>query len=212
VNTTRADYLQTAAVTVALLRNPSVAAAWDQPSALAKFSVRGLAGHLARQVTQVPTLLAGTASGEPTRSLFEHYTGSRWVGADLDDAIQVGIRESGEAEAVGGAAALAEQVDHTRDALTTLLFAQPPERTVYLPWGPWELTLDDYLITRILEMAVHCDDVAASVGIDTPPLPERAVSTVVELLGRLAVHRHGAVAVLRTLTRAERAPASIAAI
>jgi len=35
---------------------------------------------------------------------------------------------------------------------------------------------------------------------------------VLDLLCRLAVHRHGAVAVLRALSRAERAPASIAAL
>jgi hypothetical protein len=35
---------------------------------------------------------------------------------------------------------------------------------------------------------------------------------VVDLLSRLSVQRHGAVAVLRALSRAERAPSTIAAI
>jgi len=35
--------------------------------------------------------------------------------------------------------------------------------------------------------------------------------TVVALLARLAVRRHGPVAVIRSLSRAERAPASVAA-
>jgi len=35
------SYLDSAAVAVALLADPAVVAAWDQPSALAEFTVRG---------------------------------------------------------------------------------------------------------------------------------------------------------------------------
>jgi hypothetical protein len=49
------------------------------------------------------------------------------------------------------------------------------------------------------------------VGIETPALPESVIEPVVDLLARLAVHRHGATAVIRTLSRAERAPATISA-
>ena len=58
---------------------------------------------------------------------------------------------------------------------------------------------------------MHSDDLAASVGVETPELPPSVVEPVVELLARLAVHRHGATAVIRTLSRAERAPATISA-
>jgi Mycothiol maleylpyruvate isomerase N-terminal domain len=51
-------YLDSAAVAVALLADPAVTASWDEPSALAEFTVRGLAGHLARQVHVVRELLA----------------------------------------------------------------------------------------------------------------------------------------------------------
>ncbi|MGH3387023.1 MAG: maleylpyruvate isomerase N-terminal domain-containing protein, partial [Nocardioidaceae bacterium] len=65
--------------------------------------------------------------------------------------------------------------------------------------------------TRMMEIAVHSDDLAASVDVATPDLPAEVVDTVVDLLSRLAVRRHGPTAVLRALTRAERAPAGIAA-
>jgi hypothetical protein len=78
-------------------------------------------------------------------------------------------------------------------------------------WGPWSLMLDDILTTRMMELAVHSDDLAVSVGIATPALPQSAVDTVIDLLSRLAVRRHGPTAVLRALSRAERAPATIAA-
>jgi hypothetical protein len=63
----------------------------------------------------------------------------------------------------------------------------------------------------MMELAVHSDDLAVSVGLPTPPLPPGAVDTVVDLLTRLAVRRHGPTSVLRALSRAERAPATIAA-
>jgi hypothetical protein len=73
------------------------------------------------------------------------------------------------------------------------------------------LTLDDMLITRMMELAVHSDDLAVSVGVPTPELPPGAADTVIGLLTRLAVRRHGPTGVLRALSRSERAPGTIAA-
>jgi len=63
-----------------------------------------------------------------------------------------------------------------------------------------------------MELVVHSDDLACSVGLPTPGFPERVTAPVIELLARLAVRRHGAVGVVRGLARAERAPVSIAGI
>jgi hypothetical protein len=82
---------------------------------------------------------------------------------------------------------------------------------VLLPWGPWALMLDDLLITRMLEIAVHGDDLAHSTGLPTPALSADVADTVVVLLSRLAARRHGTTAVLRALSRAERAPTTITA-
>ena len=79
-------------------------------------------------------------------------------------------------------------------------------------WDGFAISLDDFITSRILELVVHCDDLAYSVDIPTPVFPAAAVETVVDLLTRIAVRRHGAVDVLRALSRAERAPASIAAL
>lgn len=46
----------------------------------------------------------------------------------------------------------------------------------------------------------------------TPELPEAVLDPVFALLTRLSARKHGAPAVLRALTRAERAPSSITAI
>lgn len=209
---TRRAYLEAAERAAVLLGDPAVAAAWAEPSALPKLSVRGLAGHLARQVTRVPGVVAAPASGAQPIGLLGHYSHSSWVTAGIDDEPNVSVRTQGEAEAPHGPAELAERVAAVVADLRETLPAEPADRVVVLPWTGWALSLDDFLTTRTLEIAVHLDDLAVSVGVPTPELPESAVDTVVTLLARLSVRRHGATAVLRALSRAERAPATIAAI
>jgi Mycothiol maleylpyruvate isomerase N-terminal domain len=206
-----AAYLDAAASVAALLADPAVAERWDEPSALAEFTVRGLAGHLARQVTNVPRVLALPPVTDPPLSLLEHYGRVRWAQASLDDDVNVSIRQDGETAASDGAAALAAQVADTVAALAAQLTGQPPGRVVFLPWTGWPLSLDDLLTTRMLEIAVHSDDLAASVAIPAPPLPSRVIDPVLDLLTRLAVRKHGQSAVLRALSRSERAPGTITA-
>lgn len=207
----RDDFLATARSAADLLREPAVAAAWGEPSALPEFSVGGLAGHLAFQVLTIPRVLTEPVPLEQTISLVEHYGRALWVGADLDAEINVRIRDGGEAQAAEGPEALVARVDAAVKELTDAL-ASAANRPVRISlWGPWSLLLDDFLITRMMELAVHSDDLAVSVGIATPELPPSAVDTVIALLSRLAVRRHGPTAVLRALSRAERAPATIAA-
>lgn len=210
--TTREDFLATARSAAALLHDPAVAAAWTAPSALAELSVGGLAAHLATQVLSVEQALSGPPPQEPTIALLDHYARVQWVGAPLDDEFNVAIRQSGEQGAADGPDALAARVDASIAALTGML-ESAGDRAARIPlWGPWSLMLDDLLVTRMMELAVHSDDLAVSVGVDTPELPQGAVDQVVELLSRLAVRRHGPTAVLRALSRAERAPETIAAI
>jgi hypothetical protein len=83
---------------------------------------------------------------------------------------------------------------------------------VFMPQTGWALSLGDFLITRILELTVHLDDLAVSVGLPARELPDAVFDPVLTLLARLAVRRHGQAAVLRALTRTERAPAAINAI
>ena len=209
---TAGAFLDAATAAVGLLRHPAVPAAWNAPSALPELTVGGLAGHLARQIFHVRNAVAQDPTDEPPTTLLDHYARSRWAGAALDDDVNVRIRRDSEHTASDGPAALAARAGAAVDALRTTLPAQPSGRAVHLPWGPWSLTLDDFLITRMLEIIVHCDDLACSIGVETPPQPLEVVDPVVALLSRLAVRRHGPTAVLRALSRAERAPATIAAI
>ena len=209
----REAYLDAAATAAGLLGDPAVAGAWDAPSALPGFRVSGLAGHLARQIMIVPRLLAmGEPNGTPVITLMAHYARATWIGASVDADVNVSTRRGGEEEAANGSAALTALAHATVGRLRGTLRAEPAGRLVTVPWGPWALSLDDFLTTRLLEIAVHSDDLAVSVGVPTPPLDPPALDPVLALLTRLAVRRHGQAAVLRALSRAERAPATIAAI
>jgi uncharacterized protein (TIGR03083 family) len=211
VSSVRDDFLSTARSAADLLGEPAVAAAWAAPSALPGFGIGGLAGHLAYQIVTVAAAVSEPVPAEPVVSLLEHYGRVEWIGADIDDDINVRIRRGGERAAADGPAALAERVESAIAELTRVL-ASAADRPVRIPlWGPWSLLLDDLLITRMMELAVHSDDLAVSVGLPTPALTQGAVDTVIDLLVRLSVRRHGPVNVLRALSRAERAPASIAA-
>jgi hypothetical protein len=211
VTTIAERYLAAAAAAAELVSRPAVAQRWTDPSALASMSVGALAGHLARQIFNVEALLAQGACDDPPISLLEHYARSAWVAAAPDDPANVVVREGGAAEAAQGPAALAERARAAVARLRHSLPGERPGRVVLVPWGPWPLTVEDLLITRMMEIAVHNDDLACSIGLSAPVLPDGVSDTVVVLLARLAVRQHGPVAVIRSLSRAERAPASVAA-
>ncbi|MER7207543.1 maleylpyruvate isomerase N-terminal domain-containing protein [Streptosporangium sp. NPDC000239] len=207
----RDDFLSAARSAAALLRDPAVTAAWEEPSALPEFGVGALAGHMVNQILLVPRLLEDPVPEEPVVSLVDHYGRSLWVDAGLDDEVNVTIRLGGEQIAAEGPRALAEHVDSVVEELAVRL-PSAPERPVRFPWwGPWSLTFDDALVTRTVELVVHSDDLAVSVGVPTPPLPESVVDRVIVLLSKVAARRHGPTAVLRALSRAERAPSNITA-
>jgi hypothetical protein len=208
----RALYLTAAASAVELIAAPQVAAAWEEPSALSKLSVQGLAGHLAAQIFFVPQVLSGPASEEQVISIHEYYARASWIGSDLDDEFNVGIRDGGQKLASDGPAALAAEARAAVEKMRTDLAGASPRPVRRSSWGAFSLSLDDFVTSRLLELVVHSDDLAYSVGMPTPELPAEATEIVVDLLSRIALRRHGATNVLRALSRAERAPSSISAL
>jgi hypothetical protein len=204
--------LDVAQAAVGLLAAPEVAGAWTEPSALAKLSVGGLAAHLSAQVFLIPSMLGGPIPVEPVITLREYYQQSSWIGSDLDTDFNQGIRESGEAAAVEGPDKLAARTADCLAQLREVLPAAADRPVRRATWGPWSVSLDTFVASRMLELIVHGDDLAYSVGVPTPEFPAAAVETVVDVLTRIALWRHGQTAVLRALSRSERAPASISAL
>jgi hypothetical protein len=141
----------------------------------------------------------------------EHYARAAWIDAPLDSDFNAAIRLSGEELAADGPQALADRVRLVVEEQRNALAAADSGHRVAVPSGEWSLVLDDLLLTRLMEIAVHSDDLAVSAGVDAPPLSEDAVLPVLSLLAQVALRRHGQRAMLRALTRRERAPSTITA-
>jgi uncharacterized protein (TIGR03083 family) len=202
-------YLLAVDSVVDLLARPEVAAGWKSPSALAEWTVGGLAGHLAGQVFAGVNLIGAEPSELTPIALDEHYRRVSWIGAAVDDEVSVDIRAGGDEYADAGPQALVARVVEGRTRLGALLAETSPDRPVLVPWQGWALRRDDFLVMRMMEITVHSDDLAVSVGITAPTLPDDVLGPVLALLTRLAVRRHGQSAVVAALTRAERAPGAI---
>ncbi|MET8357779.1 maleylpyruvate isomerase N-terminal domain-containing protein [Micromonospora sp. NPDC005171] len=206
----RPAFLDVAETAAALLREPMLIERWSMPSALPDFSTGGLARHLANQLTRTVAFLAA-APGASAISVLEHFTGNAWVTSGVDSADNIGIRRRCEQAAASTTATnLADVVDDALSELRTTVPAQPADRIVDL--GDWGLQVDDFLLTRVVELVVHIDDLAVSLGLPTPAMPETATGAAIKLLSSLAAWRHGSLNVIRALARQERAPTSIAAL
>ncbi|MFG1995831.1 maleylpyruvate isomerase N-terminal domain-containing protein [Actinoplanes sp. NPDC048988] len=206
----RDAFLESADVAATLLRAPEVSEQWSGPSALTGYSCGGVARHLANQITYTVTYLAAPP-GDAAIPVLDHFTGNDWLTSGPDSADNVDIRNRSEqAAAATTAGELADHVDAAITELRTAVPAQPAGRVIDL--GEWGLTVDDFLLTRVMELVVHADDLAVSLGLPTPPMPAAATEATIELLGRIAAWRHGPLNVIRALSRRERAPGSISAL
>jgi hypothetical protein len=209
----RAVFLEAVAAAVPLLEAPELSARWEEESALARFSVGGLAGHLLRATTSVEAYLdrPEPGAGEEVLSVPAYYAAAvysdigdaPYTGPDLDSDLHTAVRARGEEAAAGGPAALAREWSEALGRLRTRLAVEAPDRRVRV-FNQLVIGLDDYLATRLVELCIHADDLAVSLGVDPPPLPAAATGLAVATLVDLARLRHGDAAVLRALARTER--------
>ena len=202
--------VEAAEVALDLAGSAEVRAAWDTESACAGMSVGGLAHHLLAQSVTAARLLAAEPDGDPI-PLLEHYERAAWVKSGPDDEVNVGIRTNSDERAAAGPDAVLAGGREAIAALPGLLGGPRDPDVVRIPWQGWSLTTDDFLTTRLMEIVVHSDDLAASVGLPTPEFPADAVTPVLALLTGVAVRRHGQAALVRALSRPQRAPASVSA-
>ncbi|QZY28870.1 maleylpyruvate isomerase N-terminal domain-containing protein [Nocardioides coralli] len=205
------DVLATARVVRELVADDAVARRWRDESACAGMTVGGLTHHLAAQATTAIGLLSSEPyAGEPI-PVAQHYRQAPWANSSLDAEVNVSIREGSDEAAGRGHAAVLAQLDEEIPRLADVLDGVDDDTAVLVPWQGWALTAHDLVVTRLMEMVVHGDDLAASVDLPTPAFPREAVRLVVGLLGEVAVDRHGQVAVVRALSRPQRAPATVSA-
>lgn len=204
-------FLGAGEVVLALAGHPAVERAWADESACEGMTVGGLSHHLVAQIVRAAELLGTPPPVDaPVIGLLDHYDRAPWVEAsrrgELDLDQNVG---DNEAAAQGQVKIVADG----QSALEHLKGSLGPTRpsVVHIPWQGWSLPTDAFLTTRLMEMVVHSDDLAASVGVDTPEFDESVTGPVLGLLVRVAARRHGQGAVVRTLSRPRRASGAISA-
>lgn len=203
-------YLRAAEVAGELLAEPGVADWWAQPSALPHWSVAGLAGHLARAVFTVEVALGSPADDvSPTTDAVTYYAAAPEEDLNPDSEIARRIRDRGVESAGSIAPDLLARYSAGLDDVRGLLARTPESRPVTV-FGR-VLTLQEFLRTRTVELVVHADDLAVSVGCDEAAFPPSVFDDVIGILAAVAARRRGPHALVRALARSERAPAHVAA-
>jgi len=192
-----------------VLQSDQVAQHWDDLSVLAGMTVGMVAGHLflatrvlARQLDAGPPPPDAVVESMPLA-----YRRARFVNDDdLELQMHRGVRDDGAHVGAQGAAVVIARFDKLRNELRTRLDNRDGTlpRTV-LRQDNTAVSFTDFVVSRLIEVVVHGDDLMASVGLDTPAPPPSACGLAVEFLVRGAREKAGDLEVLRELTRRERA-------
>lgn len=201
------EYLEVAGVIRKFLATSDVAKYWDYPSALEEWTVAGLAGHLARPVLNLSAILdEPVPEDSPLFSAVDYYALMPAADADHDSPAARAIRVRGVESAGRDIADLLDRFDKALAASTEVLPVLPVDHQIGTPaqGGGVRMLLSEYLITRMIELLVHTDDLAVSVGIDYPEFPRDATDDVVATLACISLRRNKPTDLLRALAREER--------
>jgi nucleotide-binding universal stress UspA family protein len=195
MNRTRAAYLESARVAAGLVAHPEVSARWDEPGASEGMTVGAIAAHLVSSGIEIliPYLEAESPPGTRVLEPSRYFSGQS---LDLEHEGHREVRKKAEVGARRGAAALATDASAAVSGLTVRIGEQPEGRRIQV-LSAFDMTLDGFLVTRMVELLAHTDDLAASVAVATPESTTRRGDAVVSCLSDVARRRHGDLAVLR---------------
>ena len=185
---------------VDLVHVEAVGEAWGEPSALSGYTVGALTGHVLSTASAIERYLDLGGSDDVQISKGTYYA----VVPSTTDApdLHADVRARAATLAERGRHAVIQDLVALCARLEERLALEPVNRTVVVMGGA-AMALDDYLETRVIELVVHCDDLAVSVG-TTVDIPADAASIAVSHLLEVARQRHGDLALLRAFTRRER--------
>ena len=193
-----------------LVGSAEVAAAWAQESALPGMTVGGLARHLVSQVEcAVEFLTTPGPPDAPVLTLVGHYDQADWWRAPVDAAENTSIRDDFNQMGLVGHADCVKVLAGSREDLGLAIGAAG--LVTYVPWQDCALPTEDFLVVRLMEIVVHADDLACSVGLPPPAFGPEVLEPVLAVLAALAARRRGQTVVLRALSRHERAAGSVSA-
>ena len=184
-----------------LIDSPRIAEAWQEPSALEGFTIGGLASHMGRAISTPAFYLDHP---EPPISATSVGPGAYFAGVDPnDERIHASIVRRGMDASQAGPTSVLNSLRAQLAVVEPRLRSEGADRRVMV-FGDQVMLLDDYLITRIVEMVIHGQDLIASL----PELSvvwdefahDLALATVVET----ATIRHGIDTVITAFARKER--------
>ena len=182
------------------LGDPAVEAAWDRPSVLEEQLVSSVAGHLARSGIWVVAEYLGTgaASGRPDFESAGAYFAA--VAAGASSEVKRAVRDRGAGVAALGRAEILRRSRESLGRLETDLVPLPADHLMTVFQGK-VIGLSDYLVTRLVEQAVHLDDLARSVNRDPWPLPIGHLELTFSVATDIAYRVQGPGATVRALYR-----------
>lgn len=166
-------------------------AEWNLPTRCAPWSVRDLLGHVCVVIAWLPGMLAAPAPVEAEVSAVDYYRPDDRFSPQTNGA-RIALAQVRAAEPVDGAA-LAEDFAEIWRRVDRLCRSQPVGRNVRTRHGD-AMLLSEFLVTRVVEVAVHGLDLADALG-RKPWLTPSAGDAVLELLlgadQTAAAHRLG---------------------
>ena len=195
-----------------VLGSDAVAQRWDEPGAVDGFTVGGLAAHVLTATARTEQVLD---EAEPAMAeivdVARFYGANRMAGReDADQGLHPVVRRLAADDAARGPDAIAAEFTALVERLRARLEGERPDRLVPVLQEKGGATpLDVYLATRVVELVVHSDDLAASVGLVDHQPPGVAVDVAVDVFVELARQRSGDIAVVRAFARRERADADV---
>ncbi|MFJ1997113.1 maleylpyruvate isomerase family mycothiol-dependent enzyme [Streptomyces asiaticus] len=170
------DPAKTRTAVVAQLRQVRKAAegldetALDAPTRLGDWTVRELIAHLAMAVTSVVRLLERPAP--PAR---EVVTVTGWASAVAGHSGAI----DDDTRALAAEAKPGELLERAETRFAEVAAVAPADRLLAARVGA--MRLDDYLVTRCVELVVHADDLAAATGVPVPH-DRQALATATRVL------------------------------
>ena len=184
----------------------NVAERWEEPSALEGMTIGALAAHLVRAAGSTLAYLDRTSPDTTTDGdLLNPVT---YFHAAVDSPIHEQIKTVSSEEAANGHAAIVAICRDTVKELASRLRTEPQSRLVGALGGRL-LTLDDFCRTRLIEVLLHMDDLAASMGEQRPTMDPEAIAIVIDIIIGIARQNYGDWAVLHSLARVERSTADV---